>query len=59
MADTEIFKTSVYIDRKMYDALRIKLIPQRLSFTSWVDKMLRRELGLSPKFSYPEEKDGD
>jgi hypothetical protein len=52
MADTKLFKTTIYVDRDMYDALRIKLISSHLTFTDWVDKMLRKELGKSPKFSY-------
>ena len=45
-------RTTIYIDHEMYVKLRQKLLGQGLTFTDWIDKQLRKELGLSPKFSY-------
>ena len=46
------FTTTVRTDQELYTRLRQKLIGQGITFTDWIDKMVRKELGLSPKFSY-------
>lgn len=46
-------RTTVWIEEEMYIKLRQKLMASRLSFASWIDKHVRKELGMSPKFSYP------
>ena len=46
------FTTTVRTDQELYIRLRPKLIGQGITFTDWIDKMVRKELGLSPKFSY-------
>lgn len=53
--ETEIHKTTIYIERPLWEATQFKLIPARMSLTALVDKMLRKYVGWSPKFSYPEE----
>jgi hypothetical protein len=51
----EMQKTSVYVNRKLYEKLKItKLIPGRTTLTATFDKFLRKELGVSPRFSYPD-----
>lgn len=45
-------RTTVWIEADLYVRLRQKLLGQGLTFTDWIDKQLRKELGLSPKFSY-------
>ena len=46
------FTTTVRTDQELYTRLRQKLLGQGITFTDWIDKMVRKELGLSPKFSY-------
>ena len=46
-------RTTVWIEEALYIELRQKLMAKRLSFASWIDKHVRKELGKSPKFSYP------
>ena len=54
--ETGQFTTTVRTDQELYTRLRQKLIGQGITFTDWIDKMVRRELGLSPKFSYGKDK---
>ena len=56
MADTEEkkFTTTVRIEENMYLELRQKLVARRMSFTDWLDKQVRKELGMSPRCSYPD-----
>lgn len=45
-------RTTVWADAELYVRLRQKLLGQGLTFTDWIDKQIRKELGLSPRFSY-------
>jgi hypothetical protein len=55
MAKENLQQVSCWVDSDLYKRLRQKLLDQNLSFTNWIDKMMRKDLGLPAKFSYGKE----
>ena len=38
--------TTIYVEPELYKALRIKLFTEGTNFTQWVEKQVRKELGV-------------